>query len=59
LIINNVRRKAPGIELIYLSEILTGMPQSEFETIAWIKKPSWEEFRSEIERIVYDMMSCS
>ena len=54
--INNARQKDAGIELTYISDILTGMPQSEFETIAWTKKPTWEEFRSDIDKIVFDML---
>jgi predicted nucleotidyltransferase component of viral defense system len=55
--IQEARQKEAGLELIYISEIMTGMPQSEFETIAWVKKPGWEEFRSDIDRIIYEMMS--
>jgi preprotein translocase subunit Sss1 len=33
------------------------MPKSEYEIIAWTKKPSWEEFRSDIDRIVLEMIS--
>ena len=56
-IINEARQKEAGLELVYISEILTSMPQSEFETIAWTKKPDWQEFKNDIDRIVYDMMS--
>jgi predicted nucleotidyltransferase component of viral defense system len=56
-VINETRNKEEGLELVYISEILTSMPQSEFETIAWTKKPSWQEFRSDIDRIVHDMIS--
>ena len=59
VIIQEARQKEAGLELTYISEILTGMPQSEFETIAWVKKPEWDEFREDINRIVFDMMSCS
>jgi len=59
LIINEARQKEAGLELTYISEILTTIPQSEFETIAWTKKPSWEEFRADIDKIVFDMMSCN
>ncbi|MCL2800956.1 MAG: nucleotidyl transferase AbiEii/AbiGii toxin family protein [Treponema sp.] len=55
--IKDARQKDAGIELTFISDILTGMPQSEFETIAWTKKPSWEEFRSDIERIIFDMIN--
>jgi hypothetical protein len=55
--IQEARQKEAGLELIYISEIMTSMPQSEFETIAWVKKPEWEEFRSDIERIIFDMMN--
>jgi hypothetical protein len=56
-IIQEARQKEAGLEFIYITEILTSMPQSEFETVAWTKKPDWQEFRNDIERIVYEMMS--
>jgi predicted nucleotidyltransferase component of viral defense system len=55
--INDTRQKEAGIDLTYIGEILTGMPQREFDTIAWVKKPDWEEFRNDINRIVFDMIS--
>ena len=58
LVINEARQKEAGLELVYISEIMTNMPQSEFETIAWTKSPSWEQFHSDIEQIVFNMMSC-
>ena len=33
------------------------MPQKEFESIAWVKKPSWEEFSEDIRSIVYNMIA--
>ena len=56
-IIREAREKEAGLELIYITEILSGIPQSEFETIAWVQKPDWEMFRSDIDRIVYKMIS--
>jgi hypothetical protein len=56
-IINEARQKEAGLELLYIGEILSSIPQDEFETIAWTKKPSWEEFQKDIERIVYEMIS--
>ena len=56
-IIHEARQKESGLEYIYVSEILTGIPQSEFETIAWIIKPDWEIFRNDIDRIVRQMIS--
>jgi predicted nucleotidyltransferase component of viral defense system len=56
-IINEARSKEAGLELVYISEILTSMPQSEFETIAWTKKTSWQEFRDDINRIIHEMIS--
>jgi predicted nucleotidyltransferase component of viral defense system len=58
VVIQEARQKEAGLELVYISEILTGMPQSEFETIAWVKRPEWAEFRGDIERIVFDMVNC-
>ena len=56
-IINEARQKEAGLEYVYISEILLGMPRSEFETVAWTKKPEWEVFHSDLERIVYEMIS--
>ena len=52
----DARQKEAGVELTYISDILTGMPKSEFETIAWVKKPDWQEFQDDINRIVYEMI---
>jgi hypothetical protein len=56
-VINEARSKDAGLELVYISEILISMPQSELETVAWTKKPSWQEFRSDIDRIIHEMIS--
>jgi predicted nucleotidyltransferase component of viral defense system len=57
VIINEARQKEAGLEFIYIAEILTSMPQSEFETVTWTKKPDWQEFRNDIDRIVHEMIS--
>jgi predicted nucleotidyltransferase component of viral defense system len=57
LIIREARQKEAGLEVTYVSDILRGMPQSEFETVNWIQKPDWQEFRKDIDRIVYEMLS--
>jgi predicted nucleotidyltransferase component of viral defense system len=56
-IIQEARQKEAGLEFIYITEILTSIPQSEFEAIAWTKKPDWQEFRNDIDQIVYEMIS--
>jgi predicted nucleotidyltransferase component of viral defense system len=55
--INDAKQKEGGIDLTIASDILRGMPRHEFETVAWVKKPSWDEFQADIERIVYAMIS--
>ena len=56
--IEDAQQKEAGVEISVVSDILRGMPQSEFETIAWVKKPEWDEFRGDIDRIVFEMISC-
>jgi len=56
-IICEARHKEAGLELVYVTEILTSIPQSEFEAIAWTKNPGWQEFRSDIDRIAFEMIS--
>jgi predicted nucleotidyltransferase component of viral defense system len=58
-IINEARMKEAGLEIPLICEILTTMPRTEFDKIAWVKKPTWETFRADIDKIVYDMMSCA
>jgi len=56
--IQDAQQKEAGVELPIVGDILRGMPQSEFETIAWTKKPEWEVFCEDINRIVFDMLNC-
>ena len=55
--IHDAQNKEAGIDVPIVCDILQGFPQSEFELVAWTKKPSWEEFRSDIDRIMYEMIS--
>ena len=55
--IQDAQQKEAGVEIPVVCDIIQGMPKSEFETIAWVKKPDWEEFREDINRIVFNMMS--
>ena len=55
-IIQEARQKEAGLELIYISEILRGMPRHEYDSIAWTKKPDWEVFKNDIDRIVNEMI---
>jgi len=55
--IEDARQKEAGVDLTLMSEILTSMPKSEFDTIVWVKKPDWDEFQQDIERIVNNMLS--
>ena len=48
------RQKEARLKLNYVSEILTGMPKSELETIAWVKKSGQDVFFGDISRIVFD-----
>jgi len=57
LAINDARHKEAGVEIPIICDILKGMPQSEFETVAWTKKPSWQEFCNDIDRIIFQMIS--
>jgi hypothetical protein len=51
------RQKEAGIELVYVSDVMTKMPKDEFEKVAWVKKPDWEEFREDIAQIAYEMLT--
>jgi len=56
--IQDAQQKEAGIDIPVISDILRGMPRSEFETITWTKKPEWNAFCEDINRIVFNMMNC-
>lgn len=56
-IIEEAREKEGGIDVSIISDILKKMPQSEFEKIFWINKPTWEQFCEDIKTMCYDMVS--
>jgi hypothetical protein len=55
--IQDAQQKEMGIDAPTICDILTGMPQQEFETVNWTKKPEWQEFRSDIDNIVLELIS--
>jgi hypothetical protein len=58
-IIREAREKEMGLEIPVVCEILKGMPRGEFELINWTRNPGWDVFCRDIERIVFDMISCA
>jgi len=54
--IQDARQKEAGVELTYISEIMTGIPRDEIDMIAWVKKPDWDEFKDDIAKIAFDML---
>jgi predicted nucleotidyltransferase component of viral defense system len=58
-IIREAREKEMGLEIPIICEILSGMPQKEFEEINWTQNPGWDLFRGDIEKIVFDMINCA
>ena len=55
--VQEARQKEVGLEATYISQILTGMPKSEFDTIAWVKKPDWDDFKDDTNRIAFDILN--
>jgi hypothetical protein len=51
------REKEAGIEIPLVCEIITGIPEGEFDGLAWIVKPRWHDFRADIDRMVKDMLT--
>jgi predicted nucleotidyltransferase component of viral defense system len=52
------REKEAGIEIPLVCEILSGIPESEFDNLKWISKPRWEAFRADIGRMAESMLGC-
>ena len=56
-IIHEAGQKEAGLDLIYISEIMQSMPKHEFDSIAWVKKPDWDQFKNDINNIVYNILN--
>ena len=57
--IQDARQKEAGVELYYVSKILTGIPRDEFDKIAWVKKTEWDEFKADVDRIAFEVLGGS
>ncbi|MCL2128071.1 MAG: nucleotidyl transferase AbiEii/AbiGii toxin family protein [Treponema sp.] len=55
--IQDAQHKEAGIDIPVVCDILKGIPQSEYEAVAWTEKPGWDVFCGDIDRIVYEMIS--
>jgi hypothetical protein len=55
-IIREAREKEGGVDTPIIGEILKGIPQIEFDSVIWTKKPEWAVFCEDINKIVSDMM---
>jgi hypothetical protein len=56
-IIGEARQKEAGLEIPLICEILSGMPEVEFNTVKWAEPVAWPDFKKDIEKIVFDMIS--
>jgi predicted nucleotidyltransferase component of viral defense system len=50
------REKEAGIEIPQICEIMSGIPESEFDSLKWIDKPRLRDFRADIDRMVEAML---
>ncbi len=55
-ILNEAREKEMGLDPYVLAGLLKSIPKDRFDAVKWIEQPSWDEFMSDIERIVYDLL---
>jgi predicted nucleotidyltransferase component of viral defense system len=55
-IFGQAREKEAGIEIPLVCEIITGIPEDEFDGLKWIRKPLWQDFRADIVRMAEEML---
>jgi predicted nucleotidyltransferase component of viral defense system len=56
-IFRQATEKEAGIDISYICEIITGMPEKEYANINWVRDPGWEVFRADLFRIAETMLS--
>ncbi len=55
-ILAEARQKEAGVEAPLAAEILTGMPEDDFNAVKWVERPDWAQFRSEIASIAEQLL---
>ena len=56
-IFRNAREKELGIEADQIAEIIEGIPEDAFNSIKWIKKPDFEDFKKDLNIIACEMLN--
>ena len=54
-ILDEARQKEEGVEAPLATEILLGMPESEFRSVRWNTAPSWQAFQADLSIIASDL----
>jgi hypothetical protein len=57
-IIREARQKEAGLEIPLIGEIIMLMPEAEFNSIKWTRKENWQNFRADINKLVYELLNC-
>jgi predicted nucleotidyltransferase component of viral defense system len=55
-VIGEAKQKEAGLEAPRICDIIKSMPQSAFESVAWVEKPDWKAFCNDIEQLALDML---
>jgi len=55
-IIGEAGQKEAGLDVPRTCGVIRSMPQSAFESIAWVEKPDWKAFCDDIGRVALDML---
>ena len=55
--IQDAQLKEAGLDSAIIVDILRGIPQKEFEIVAWKNKPEWSLFQQDIKQIMYEILS--
>lgn len=55
-ILNDAREKEMGLDPALLAELLISIPREGFDAIRWVSPVSWDLFRSDLDKLVYDML---
>ena len=55
-ILTDAREKEIGLDPAILADLIKSIPEVQFNSIKWQDAPDWEQFRLEMDRIIYDML---
>jgi len=55
-ILNDAREKEMGLDPAVLADLILSISREGFDALQWVRPVSWDQFRSDLNILVYEML---